>query len=222
MSLAAHPDRNRDSGESTELQARLNVARDILNKEFDRLAALPDAVTDPPPSPGADEYREITFPFLRTLRGGRTRISAPKPNGVAREVWVDVPRGSGVDTLLHVPGAGGLGWPPGDLYLRIVAVEPDATWRLAEPGEGRPIDLVTQLTVTYASLYAERLCPVSSPWERTTIGLPLRADNFGPYRVRGHGVRRAGVAGDLLVLLDVLWPPRGNAELAGLLATLQG
>jgi hypothetical protein len=69
--------------------------------------------------------------------------------------------------------------------------------RPAGPDEGRPLDLVTRLTVTYAQLYTERLIPVQSPWEGRslsggTIGLPLRANNFGPYRVRGHGVRRGG------------------------------
>nr|WP_276599962.1 DnaJ domain-containing protein [Nannocystis sp. ILAH1] len=249
LALAFHPDHHKGSTQFDEFQKQINVARDTLNREIDRLAESAHSETDTametpappapaaappqgprtrprPAPPGVDEYREISFPFLTMLRGGRTRINVPRPEGT-QEMFVDVPQGAEVGVLLHVLGGGGRGSPPGDLLLRVVAVEPDPVWRPARPDEGRPLDLVTRLTVTYAQLYTERLIPVESPWDGRslpsgTIGLPLRANNFGPYKVRGHGARRGGAAGDLLVFLDVVWPERGQADLAAALWRIQG
>nr|WP_276604854.1 DnaJ domain-containing protein [Nannocystis sp. RBIL2] len=212
LALAFHPDHHKSSTQFDEFQKQINVARDTLNREIDRLAESAHSETGtametpappgraaappqaprtrarPPAPPGVDEYREISFPFLTMLRGGRTRINVPRPEGT-QEMFVDVPQGAAVGALLHVLGGGGRGSPPGDLLLRIVSVEPDPVWRYARPDE--------------------------------TIGLPLRANNFGPYRVRGHGVRREGLAGDLLVFLDVVWPERGHADLAAALSRIQ-
>nr|WP_276599709.1 DnaJ domain-containing protein [Nannocystis sp. SCPEA4] len=257
LALAFHPDHHKGSAQFDDFQKRINVARDTLYREIDRLAESADSETDhetpapppppappspaartsrarPPAPPGVDEYREISFSFLTMLRGGRTRINVPRAEGT-QEMFVDVPQGAEAGVLLHVLGGGGRGSPPGDLLLRVVSVEPDPVWRPARPDEGRPIDLVTRLAVTYAQLYTERLVPVQSPWETRSLqsgrlggapggalGLPLRANNLGPYKVRGHGVRRGGAAGDLLVFLDVLWPERGHADLAAALWRIQG
>lgn len=242
LTQAQHPDRGAariDDAVREELQKSLNLARTTLLDEFDRLAtapatapAAPPVSPSPPPRPppprappraGVDEYREIRFPFLTLLRGGLTWIATPRPSG-PQQTQVEVPTGCGLGTLLHVLGAGGPGSPPGDLFLRVtdVEVEQEPIWRFAGPYEGRPIDVVTQLNVSFAALYAERLVSVRTPWETSALGLPLRFPNFGPYRIRGHGVRRHGVAGDLLVFLEVVWPPRGHADLAGLLTRIQG
>ncbi|WP_218163324.1 J domain-containing protein, partial [Nannocystis exedens] len=132
LAFAFHPDHHKSSTQFDEFQKQINVARDTLYREIDRLAESALSETDsametpappapaaappkaprtrvrPPAPPGVDEYREISFPFLTMLRGGRTRINVPRPDGT-QEMFVDVPQGAEAGVLLHVVGGGGPG-----------------------------------------------------------------------------------------------------------------
>lgn len=206
---------DRIGGKSAVLDERM---RELADARALLLRLLEEPIAPPlRESPGVDEQGDMTVPFLLALQGGSTTLRIPRVGG-EEAVEVDVPAGVVVGQRLRVAGRGGAGHPRGDLYLTVLEVVAHPLWRHTTELTRSGLDLETTIKTSYGALYTERIIPVRTPWDTGTTPLQLRANDFGPYRIRGHGARRG--AGDLVVHLEVLWPRPGNAELGQLLLRL--
>jgi len=203
----------------TNMTRDLNIARGILLAELERPVVNASTVGTAAHSglPGRDEETDITLSFLKALRGGRLTVAVPRGDQTVIVRW-SVPVGTRAGDRIRLAGVGGPGQPPGDLYLRIASIEAHPVWSFLS----NELDLSMSLRVKYSSIYAGRLVPVRTPWDSGTTSLQLQDRNFGPYRIAGHGARRGDLRGDLVVYLEIEWPPHGDPELIAVLQRLQG
>lgn len=173
-------------------------------------------------TPGIEMSADIQVPVDLSIHGG-PHVVGVELDGVARQFRIEVPAGVEREHEFRLVGAGSAGDPPGDLVLRVRGFVKDG--RFARNVADEPLSLSMQRRVTYWQVYVGRWISVSTPWATEMIEL-RRGEVRAVYRLRGHGVRvqRGGVEerGDLLVELDVVFPPAGDEAFALALFAAQG
>ena len=147
--------------------------------------------------------------------GSGSRIEDPCPDcagsGVTtrkRTINVKVPAGVEEGQRIRLTGQGEAGFrgaPPGDLYVT-VGVQPDAVFTR----DGVHLEL--ELPVSYPELVRGAKVSVPTLDGRITVKVPEGSRDGQVLRLRGRGITRKGVTGDLRITLRVATPPTGTAE----------
>jgi DnaJ-class molecular chaperone len=169
-------------------------------------------------APGVEMSASITIPVSTSVHGGvhQTQVQLDR----TRTFELDVPRGVLLGHRFRIVGAGGQGDPPGDLVLVVGGWVKDSRFG-RDMVKDEPLTLTTTRRVTYWQVYVGRWISVTTPWGSEALQL-RRGDVRGTYRIREHGVRVGQESGDLLVDLDVVFPPPGDDALARALLAAQG
>jgi molecular chaperone DnaJ len=157
---------------------------------------------------GVDLEAVLVLAFEDAVQGLTTEVTLDGPDG-AQRFKVRVPAGVNDGQRIRLPGKGGPGLdggPPGDLYA-VVRVNPHPVF--ARRGQ----DLTVDATISWpeAVLGTEVEVPtLSGPPVRVRV--PAGTPPGRTLRVRGHGVRTAQAAGDLLVGIRLTVPEHVTDE----------
>lgn len=125
-----------------------------------------------------------------------------------RELKIPIP--PGVDDGMQMPirgegEAGGLGGPPGDLYVFFRVAEHERFER-----DGNDLYVSQPLTFVQAAL-GDTIAVVTLAGESVSVTIPEGTQNGTRFKLRGHGmpsVRNRNQKGDLTVVIAVLVPTR--------------
>ena len=130
---------------------------------------------------------------------------------IERKLQIKIPPGVDTGSQLRITGegeAGGLGGPPGDLYV-VIRVEEHAFFKR----DGINLFCEVPISVAHAALGGHQDVPTLDGG-KTRISVPEGAQPGTILRVRGQGFPQLGSKhrGDLHVLLRVVIPTRLNSE----------
>lgn len=134
------------------------------------------------------------------------------------KLTVNVPPGIEDGQTMRLKGQGGEGregGPAGDLHVQL-AVRPHP--RLRRTGDDLEVDL--PLTLHEAASGAKITVP--TPWSQVRVSVPAGSRNGARLRLKGHGVRRGEVRGDLYLVLRPELPQTDDPRLAELTEALDG
>ena len=146
------------------------------------------------PMKGQDFETEVQLSFDEAIAGSTVAVNGTK---------VKIPAGVGDGGRVRIPGKGGEGNPPGDLYVR-VRVSPHPVFR-SEGGGNLGIDL--PVTIAEAALGAKIEVPTLDG--SVTVKIPAGTQDGKKLRVRGKGAPRPkGGHGDLHVTVRVEVPQK--------------
>jgi curved DNA-binding protein len=165
---------------------------------------------------GADLEAGVSVSFEESLRGVERELELAH-GGERKKFTARIPAGvrdGGKVRLRGQGGAGSGGGPPGDLILT-VHVEPHAFYTR----EGEDLRLV--LPVTALEAFAGAKVPVPTPEGSVTVRVPPKTQSGAKLRLRGKGVKRGGVRGDLIVEVAIVLPAGSEAEVEDLLRRLE-
>ncbi|MCY1063175.1 DnaJ domain-containing protein [Nannocystis sp. RBIL2] len=169
-----------------------------------------DDVDDASGGMGRDARAEASVPLARAVVGCQVQVRVG-----GRIVDVAVPAGARDGDLVHLPGHGEAGSPPGDLHVTIrVLPDPDLT--------RRGLDLTLAVPVTLLELYRGDPVEVVTPRGAVRVQIPAGCAPEHKLRLRRQGVHGpGGEVGDLYLAFRVQLPPAGDAELLRALERLQ-
>ncbi len=145
-----------------------------------------------------DHEQEVEISLAEALKGGKRILRGAG----SREVEVRIPPGMRDGSRIRVAGeAAGLGAGGGDLYLK-VRLRPEAGFSV----DGDHIAATIAVPLTTAVLGGE--VDVVTLDGRVALKIPAGTPSGRVFRVKGHGLPRAGQAGrgDLLVSVGVSVP----------------
>jgi curved DNA-binding protein len=194
--------------------ARRTVFEDILSSFWrGRDVRLDDDEADG--GMGRDARAEVSVPLARAVVGCTVQVRVGGGQGGGRIVDVAVPAGTADGDVVHLPGQGEPGSPPGDLHVTI-RVPPDPA--LARRG----LDLHLDVAVTLLELYRGDLVDVATPRGAVRVKLPPACAPDHKLRLRRQGVPGpGGEVGDLYLEFRVQLPAAGDVELLRALERLQ-
>ncbi len=155
------------------------------------------------PRKGQDLQTEATITFKESVFGTTLELSLYTDGGKPQKITARVPAGVNDGTKIRVKGKGAPGEAgPGDLFI-LLHVRPHSIFsRKAE-------NLLLTLPVTFveATLGADIKVPTLDG-EEVTVRLAPGTPNGRTLRVKGRGIKKGSVAGDLLVTIDVQVPQK--------------
>ena len=161
---------------------------------------------------GRDVMAAVEIDLVQALRGAEVRFqkggTPEAPH--ADTVTVRIPPGADQGSRLRVTGhgeAGTGGGPPGDLVLETV-IRPHPYFRR----DGR--DLTLRFPVTVDEAYNGATVDVPTPTGKVSLRIPENSQQGTRLRLRGKGVTRGKLTGDLYVELEVRLPEGGNSKFA--------
>jgi DnaJ-class molecular chaperone len=158
------------------------------------------------PRRGQDLHATVAMELRDAIQGAEVSLEIPGQGAVR----VRIPPGADTGSTIRIPGKGAPGaggGPPGDLVIE-TEVRPHPHLRR----EG--LDLHLTLPVTLDEAYNGASVDVPTFEGTVVLKIPPRAQNGAKLRLRGKGVARKEVRGDLIVELDVRMPDRADPALA--------
>lgn len=158
------------------------------------------------PRRGADLHASIEIDLEQAIEGVEMTADIPGQGPVR----VRIPPGADTGSTLRVPGKGApgaAGGPPGDLVIEVEVREHP---RFRRDG----LDLYLDLPVTLDEAYNGATVDIPVFGSTVKLKIPPRSQNRTKLRLRGKGVPRKDVRGDLIVELDVRMPDRPDPDLA--------
>jgi molecular chaperone DnaJ len=155
------------------------------------------------PRKGQDLQTEATITFKESIFGTTLDLKLSTDGGAAQNISARVPVGVNDGAKIRVKGKGAPGEAgPGDLFILLhVKAHPV----FARKGENLTITL--PVTFPEAALGADIKVPTLAG-EDITVRLAPGTSNGRVLRVKGRGVSKGGVTGDLLVTVEVQVPKR--------------
>ena len=161
------------------------------------------------PSRGQDVHATFQMDLRQAVEGAEVSIDVPE-QGTVR---VRIPPGADTGSVIRLtgkgsPGAGG--GPPGDLVIE-TEVKPHPVLRR----EGN--DLYLTLPVTLDEAYNGANIDVPTFDGAVVLKIPPRSQNHTRLRLRGKGIARKTLRGDMFVELDVRMPDKIDDTLASAL-----
>ena len=157
-------------------------------------------------SRGQDVQATVQMDLRQAIEGSELAAEIPG-QGTVR---VRIPPGADTGDTIRIPGKGApgdRGGTAGDLVL-ITEVRPHAFLRR----DG--LDLYLTLPVTIAEVYGGASVDVPTFDGPVAVKIPARSQNKAKLRVKGKGILRKGVRGNLIVELDVRMPDVQDDALA--------
>lgn len=148
------------------------------------------------PVRGADQEVELEVTVEEAYQGGRRTITFDD------KVRIDlrIPPGVTDGHRILLPGQGGWGTPPGDLYL-VTRLAPHPRYRV----EGRDVYLDLPVTPWEAALGAS--IPLELPGRRTEVTVPAGTSSRQVLRLDGYGLPHPqGGPGDVYVEVIIMVP----------------
>ena len=163
------------------------------------------------PRKGQDLQTESTITFREAVFGTTLELKLSLDGGAAQTISARVPAGVNDGAKIRVKGKGAPGEAgPGDLFIHLT-VKPHPIF--SRKGE----NLLLTLPVTFpeAALGADIKVPTLSG-DDVTVRLAAGTPTGRVLRVKGRGIKKGAITGDLLVTIEVQVPRRadGDAEKA--------
>ncbi len=156
---------------------------------------------------GADARYMLNVGFMEAVKGGKKRITLPSGDNIE----VKIPEGTADGQTIRLRGKGGEGYGKGgrgDAYVTINVAAHKIFTRA-----GDDILITLPITIDEAILGGKIATPTIGGSVNLTI--PKGASSGQTLRLKGRGVKRAGVAaGDQRVELRIVMPPDIDADLA--------
>ena len=155
------------------------------------------------PRKGQDLQTESTITFKEAVFGTTLELKLSTDGGKPQTITARVPAGVNDGAKIRVKGKGAPGEAgPGDLFIEL-HVKPHAIF--SRKGE----NLLLTLPVTFpeAALGADLKVPTLSG-DDVTVRLAAGTPTGRVLRVKGRGIKKGAVTGDLLITIDVQVPRR--------------
>ncbi len=154
---------------------------------------------------GGDLKGEVSITPAEAVSGVSKRVSLP--DGRALDVLIPAGVADGQVVRLRGQGVrGAQGGRPGDAFVT-VRVLPDPRFTV----EGKDLRLRLAVTLEQAVLGGKVRCPTLEG--AVEIAVPPRSSTGRTLRLRGKGMPGPDGAGDLFVVIEIVLPPDGDAEL---------
>jgi molecular chaperone DnaJ len=161
------------------------------------------------PRKGQDLQTESTITFKESVFGTTLELKLSTDGGKPQTITARVPAGVNDGAKIRVKGKGAPGEAgPGDLFI-LLHVRPHPIFsRKAEN-----ILLTLPVTFVEATLGADIKVPTLDG-EEVTVRLAPGTPNGRTLRVKGRGIKKGSVTGDLLATIDVQVPQKIEGEAA--------
>ena len=159
------------------------------------------------PRKGQDLQTESTITFKESIMGTTLGLKIPGDDGRTQTITARVPAGINDGAKIRVKGKGAPGEAgPGDLFI-LLHVKPHPIFsRKAEN-----ILLTLPVTFVEATLGADIKVPTLDG-EEVTVRLAPGTPNGRTLRVKGRGIKKGSVTGDLLATIEVQVPQKIEAD----------
>ena len=161
------------------------------------------------PRKGQDLQTESTITFKESVFGTTLELKISTDGGKPQTITARVPAGVNDGAKIRVKGKGAPGEAgPGDLFI-LLHVKPHPIFsRKAE-------NILMNLPVTFveATLGADIKVPTLDG-EEVTVRLAPGTPNGRTLRVKGRGIKKGSITGDLLATIDVQVPQKVEGEAA--------
>jgi molecular chaperone DnaJ len=160
---------------------------------------------------GLDIQAETTITFRESIYGTTLNLRLESHVGKMRNIVARVPAGIADGESIRIKGKGGMGeTSSGDLLIKL-HVSPHPVFSRKDEN----LTMTLPVTFTEATLGADIKVPTISG-DTVTLRIKRGTPTGRTLRIKGHGVTKGGIKGDLLVALQVQIPERveGKALLA--------
>ena len=159
------------------------------------------------PRKGQDLQTEATIKFKEAIIGTTLGLKIPGDDGRTQTITARVPAGVNDGAKIRVKGKGAPGEAgPGDLFI-LLHVKPHPIFSR----KGENILLALPVTFVEATLGADIKVPTLDG-DEVTVRLAPGTPNGRTLRVKGRGIKKGSVTGDLLATIDVQVPQKIEVE----------
>ena len=155
------------------------------------------------PRKGQDLQTEATITFKEAIIGTTLGLKLPGDDGKTQTITARVPAGVNDGAKIRVKGIGASGEAgPGDLFI-LLHVKPHPIFSR----KGENILLTLPVTFVEATLGADIKVPTLDG-DEVTVRLAPGTPNGRTLRVKGRGIKKGSVTGDLLATIEVQVPQK--------------
>ena len=159
------------------------------------------------PRKGQDLQTEATIKFKEAIIGTTLGLKLPSDDGKTQTITARVPAGVNDGAKIRVKGKGAPGEAgPGDLFI-LLHVKPHPIFSR----KGENLLLTLPVTFVEATLGADIKVPTLDG-EEVTLRLAPGTPNGRTLRVKGRGIKKGSVTGDLLATIEVQVPQKIEGE----------
>lgn len=154
------------------------------------------------PVPGTDQEVELEVTLEEAYQGGRRTVTLDD----TVRIDLEIPAGVTDGHRILLPGQGGWGTPPGDLYL-VIRLATHPRYRVEGP------DVHVELPVTPWEAALGASIPLRLPGRRTQVTIPAGTSGRQTLRLAGYGLPRPhGLPGDVYVEVIIMVPAELTEE----------
>ena len=159
------------------------------------------------PRKGQDLQTEATISFRESIFGTTLDLRLATDRGAAQNITARVPAGVNDGAKIRLKGKGAPGEAgPGDLFI-MLHVKPHAIFTR----KGENLNVTLPVTFTEAALGADIKVPTMSG-DDVTVRIAPGTSNGRTLRVKGRGITKGAITGDLLVTVEVQVPQRVDGK----------
>ncbi|MBN2343307.1 MAG: DnaJ domain-containing protein [Deltaproteobacteria bacterium] len=161
---------------------------------------------------GADVKSTLEIDMMDAVMGKELELLVPVA-GEQKKLKVKIPKGieSGKSIRLKNQGEkGAFGGASGDLLLEL-KIRDNGPYR--RQGD----NLVAEQSITLGQAYFGDTINVETPWGEGKLRIPPHTQGGTKMRVKGHGIRRGEVKGDLFVQINIRVPTGDSKKLEELI-----